>query len=246
MVQVRGLDPAHARVVRGVAVLEVVDLVVRGDAAGALDEIVRDAAKALHLVRRQNVRDDDGADVVVFLDLGLGQHEFFRPQCEGHSVAGTICREPASAIHPAPKQKGTLSGALPAVGPGEPAEEKSIPPMPPMPPMPPAAAGGRHRAGLLGLLGDHRLGGDQQAGDRGGVLQRGAHDLGRVDDAGLHQVLVLAGLRVEAPGVLVLVEHLAGDHRAVLAGVLGDLAQRRLQRLAHDLDAEALVVVVAP
>ena len=41
-----------------------------------------------------------------------------------------------------------------------------------------------------------------------------------------------------------LVEHLAGDHRAILAGVLGDLAQRRLHRLAHDLDAEALVVVV--
>ena len=37
---------------------------------------------------------------------------------------------------------------------------------------------------------------------------------------------------------------LAGDHRTVLAGVLGDLAQRGLDRLAHDLDAEALVVVV--
>jgi hypothetical protein len=34
-------------------------------------------------------------------------------------------------------------------------------------------------------LSDHRFGGDQQAGDRGGVLQRRAHDLGRVDDAHL-------------------------------------------------------------
>jgi hypothetical protein len=31
---------------------------------------------------------------------------------------------------------------------------------------------------------DRRFGGDQQAGDRGRVLQRGAHDLGRVDHAG--------------------------------------------------------------
>jgi hypothetical protein len=37
---------------------------------------------------------------------------------------------------------------------------------------------------------------------------------------------------------------LAGDHRTVLAGILGDLAQRRLHRLAHDLDAEALIVIV--
>src|SRR5882724_13279698 len=32
-------------------------------------------------------------------------------------------------------------------------------------------------------LGDNGLGGDQEAGDRGSILQRGAHDLGRVDDA---------------------------------------------------------------
>jgi hypothetical protein len=51
-------------------------------------------------------------------------------------------------------------------------------------------------------------------------------------------------LCVEAPVVLVTVERLTGDHRAVFAGVLGDLAQRLLDRLAHDLDAEALVVVV--
>ena len=43
----------------------------------------------------------------------------------------------------------------------------------------PASAG----AGLLRTLGDHRLGGDQQAGDRGRILQRAAHDLGRVDHA---------------------------------------------------------------
>ncbi len=103
----------------------------------------------------------------------------------------------------------------------------------------------RHRrALLLRLLGDHGFGRHQQAGHRGGVLQRGAHDLGRVDDAGLHQVLELTGLGVVAVVVLVLLQRLAGDHRAVFAGVLGDLAQRGLDRLADDLDAEALVVIV--
>ena len=66
--------------------------------------------------------------------------------------------------------------------------------MPPMPP-PPGIAGAEL---LLRRLGDHRLGGDQQAGDRSRVLQGGAHDLGRVDDAGLEQVAIFAGLGVEA------------------------------------------------
>ena len=61
-----------------------------------------------------------------------------------------------------------------------------------------AATGHRHRAVLLRMLGDHRLGGDEEAGDRSRVLEGRAHDLGRVDDAGRDQVLVLFGLRVEA------------------------------------------------
>ena len=60
-------------------------------------------------------------------------------------------------------------------------------------------AAGRHRALLLRLLGHHRLGGDQQAGDRRRVLQRGAHHLGRVDHAAADQIAVLVGLGVEAP-----------------------------------------------
>ncbi len=46
---------------------------------------------------------------------------------------------------------------------------------------------------LLGELGDHALGGEEQTGDRGGVLQRGARDLRRVDDAGLDEVFKRAG-----------------------------------------------------
>src|SRR4029079_8891974 len=51
---------------------------------------------------------------------------------------------------------------------------------------------------LLRRLGDHRLGRDHQAGDRRGVLQRGTRDLGRIEDAHLDHVAVLAGLRVVA------------------------------------------------
>src|ERR1700738_5547973 len=55
----------------------------------------------------------------------------------------------------------------------------------------------RHRwALLLRHLGNHRLGGNEQTRDRRRVLQRGPHDLGRIDDAVRHQVAILAGLCV--------------------------------------------------
>ena len=56
-----------------------------------------------------------------------------------------------------------------------------IPPIPPMPPMPAALQrGGRSAVTLFGLVGDHGVGRQQQAGHAGRVLQRRAHDLGRV------------------------------------------------------------------
>ena len=104
-------------------------------------------------------------------------------------------------------------------------DQKSMPPMPP----PPAAH--RHRGLLLRQFGDHRLGGDQQTGDRGRVLQRGAHDLRRVDDAGLDHVDILLGLGVEAVGLRLVLDDLADHDRAFDARVLDDLADRRLERL---------------
>ena len=52
------------------------------------------------------------------------------------------------------------------------------------------------------LLDDERFGREQEPGDRRRVLQRRAGDLGRVDDARLHQVLVRVGERVEAERVV--------------------------------------------
>src|SRR3546814_12695844 len=68
----------------------------------------------------------------------------------------------------------------------------------------------------------------------GGVLERGADDLGRVDDAGRDEVLVNLGLGVEAQRLVIAVDQLAGDDRAVPARILGDLAKRRLERAADD------------
>src|SRR3979490_1726379 len=109
------------------------------------------------------------------------------------------------------------------------------------------AAARRHATAAAGVLlrqfGHHGFGGDQQSRNRGCVLDRRTHDLGRVDDALGDQVDVFARLRVEAVGVLILLEDLADDDRAVLARVDRDLARRPGERLADDLDAGLLVVV---
>src|SRR5439155_1185313 len=58
------------------------------------------------------------------------------------------------------------------------------------------------------------------------------------------QVDVFAGLRIEAVGILILLEDLADDHGTVFSGVDRDLAGRIGQPLAHDLDTGLLVVVL--
>src|SRR6516165_2317962 len=100
-----------------------------------------------------------------------------------------------------------------------------------------AARHGRGWRLLLWRFRDHGLGRHQQAGDRRCVLQRGAHDLGGIDDAAVDQVHVVLGLRVEAEGLGLVLHDLADHDRALDAGVFGDLPRRRFQRLEHDIDA---------
>src|SRR3984885_4261330 len=104
----------------------------------------------------------------------------------------------------------------------------------------PAAAWGSRRSGLLRLLRDDRLGGEEQRRDRRRVLQRRAGDLGRVDDPGLEHVDVGAVGRVQAlagrEGL-----HLLDHNAALKAGVDRDLLQRRLDGHAHDVRAGRLV-----
>src|SRR6266404_8151905 len=109
------------------------------------------------------------------------------------------------------------------------------------------AAAWRHAGAariLLRHFGDHGFGGDQKRRNRRRVLDRHANHLGRVDDALGDQVAVFAGLRVKAVGILILLQDLADDHRAVFASIDRDLTGRIGQRLAHDLDAGLLVVVL--
>src|SRR5664280_3121636 len=99
----------------------------------------------------------------------------------------------------------------------------------------------RHRRSrLLRLVRNDHFGRQEQRGDRRGVLQRRAGDLGRVNDAGLDHVDVLAGGRIQAvPGLEV--AHLL-DHNATFeAGVHRDLLERGLQRQPNDVRAGRLV-----
>src|SRR6185503_19996899 len=78
---------------------------------------------------------------------------------------------------------------------------------------------------LLGLFNHDAVGRQQEDGDFGGVLQGGALDLGRGDDAGLDDVDVFAGQGAVA-GVVLALHHAADDHAAAVAGVGGDRAER--------------------
>ena len=88
-----------------------------------------------------------------------------------------------------------------------------------------APATGHRRLLLFGALDHNGLRGEQQARDGRGVLQRAAHDLGRVDHPGLHQVLVHVGLRVVAESAIA-VPHRGNHDRGLRAGVPGDLPNR--------------------
>src|SRR5262249_2732687 len=78
----------------------------------------------------------------------------------------------------------------------------------------PSRRHGRRRGLLLGLLGHHRLRGEEQSRHRRRVEQRRPDDLRRVDDARLQQVLVLLGGRVEAERPLAAL-HLVQHDRAL-------------------------------
>ena len=89
---------------------------------------------------------------------------------------------------------------------------------------------------------DHDFRREQQTGDRRRVLQREARDLGRIQDAGVDHVAVLARagvVAVRALATLDLVQH----HGRVFASVLDDLTQRLFDRARQDANADRLVFV---
>ncbi len=96
---------------------------------------------------------------------------------------------------------------------------------------------------LLRQLRDHGLGRNEEAGDRCRVLQRAAHDFGRVDHALGDEIAVLVGLSVVAVAVLGVLKDLADDYRAVLTGVGEDLAGRCLKSLPDNGDTGLLILI---
>ena len=96
----------------------------------------------------------------------------------------------------------------------DPLDQKSMPPMPP-----PGMAGAASFFGSSATMASVVT---SRPATEAGVLQGSAHDLGRVDDAGLDHVDIGLVLGVEAEGVPLL-EHLRYDDRAFDAGVDGDL-----------------------
>ena len=77
---------------------------------------------------------------------------------------------------------------------------------------------------LFRQLGDQGFGGQHQGRNRSGILQRGAHDLGRIEHARLDQIFVLTGQSVVAEVIVLGVVDAAQNDCAFFAGVLGDLA----------------------
>ena len=93
---------------------------------------------------------------------------------------------------------------------------------------------------VLVVVGHEHVGGQEQSGDAGGILQRHAGDLGRVENAGFEHVyvLILTGFVAErAASRQYLVHHPA----AVGAGVLGDLSPGDLARLGGDVVTDPLI-----
>src|ERR1700734_2214074 len=107
-----------------------------------------------------------------------------------------------------------------------------------------AMPAGCRLSGFLRQLRDHGFRRYQQAGHGRGILQRGAHDLGRVDDALGNHIDILFSLRIEAERLRLLLEDLAHDDRALDAGILRDLTDRSFQRLEYDVDAGLHVGIV--
>src|SRR6185437_1338340 len=104
------------------------------------------------------------------------------------------------------------------------------------------------RAGRLGFVffdfADDRVGRQEQAADAGGVLQGGAFDFRRDDDAHFEHVAVFVGQGVVAEVGFLRFLDLLGDDGTVAAGVFYDLLDGGFDGPADDVDADADVVVI--
>src|SRR5215207_1778808 len=105
-----------------------------------------------------------------------------------------------------------------------------------------AGSGHRRCAGPLLGLGHNDVGGDDEATDGGSVLQGAPGDHRRVDDAGRHEVLVLAGEGVEAYGAPLIPNPFRHDG-PIGPGIDRYPTDRCLERPVDDARASSLVAV---
>src|SRR5688572_17800054 len=94
---------------------------------------------------------------------------------------------------------------------------------------------------FLGNLGNERFGRQQERRDARGVLQRGANDLGGIDDASGHQIAVLVLVGVVAVILTLHLPHAVDDDVAIDAGVFRDVAERVVEHVGDDFAAMLLV-----
>ena len=111
-----------------------------------------------------------------------------------------------------------------------------------------AAAHAAHAAAFaffVGDVGNHRFGGEHQAGNRSRVLQSVARHFRRVNHARRDQIFKFFGRRVEAEVFVVFGADFFDDDRAFFTGVAGNLAKRFFDGALDDVDADLLVGVAA-
>src|ERR1035437_6436824 len=106
-----------------------------------------------------------------------------------------------------------------------------------------AVRAGGSRSIALGELNHQSFSGEKEASNRGCVLECRAGHLGRVDDAGLHKILVDAGCRVVAEVRVLRLENLGHHNSALFAGICDNLAQRLFEGTTHDLRAYFFVAL---
>ncbi len=70
----RRLDAPHARLVRRMRFLEVVDVVVGSDVARVMHEFIGQAAQRLDLLGHQNIREHDEPVAPVGDEVGMREH----------------------------------------------------------------------------------------------------------------------------------------------------------------------------
>ena len=93
---------------------------------------------------------------------------------------------------------------------------------------------------LLGKIGDHAVGREEETRDGSRVLKSGARNLGGIDDTGLEEVAVLARADVVAVRTGRLLD-VGDDESRFLPGVVDELAKRRFDGAADDRRADLLV-----